>query len=494
MFRTIYGKIATVLLGLFFVIGLLYILLTLFTTKLYIQEGGQRLHRNLAKYLVSKKFFIQEGKVNKNALKESFEILMNINPNVELYLLDPSGNILAYSAPSGRVKRKQISIEPLNRFLNETDSLPIAGDDPRDPNRQKVFSVSPIPLKGSIEGYLYIILGGEAYDSVVHMLQKSYILRLSAWVGMGSLLFVFMAGLFLFQLITRRLQSLSAVMETFKQSDFQEQLTLPHHFDTHSGDEIDRLGIIFTQMSNRIIKQVNKIRQADSLRRELVSNVSHDLRTPLTSLQGYLETLLLKGKEMAPQEQRRYLTSAIKHSERLKKLVSELFELAKLDSEETQINAEPFHLGELVQNILQKFQLIAEKKKIRLQAKFPEDLPFVYADIGLIERAIQNLIDNALRYTQEGGNVDTVLIPEETKIAVQIVDNGYGISNEDIPYIFSRFYRVKEHDQEDFDSAGLGLAITKRIIELHGSSIEVLSELNTGTTFTFHLPVYRTES
>jgi signal transduction histidine kinase len=493
MFKTLYGKIAAVLFTLFLVIGILYVSLTIYTTRLYIQEGAQRLNFNLADYLVSQMFFIKEGEVNEDALKKSFDMLMGINPGIELYLLDPEGNILAYSDPSGKARSKSVSVKPLKRFLSAKSTLPILGDDPRDSERKKVFSVAPVPKNGPLEGYLYVILGGEEYDSIANMLRESYILRLSTGIVIANLLFVLVMGLFVFNLLTRRLKRLSYAMENFKQSDFHEPAALPYKANSRSGDEINQLGVIFSQMSHCIIEQMNSIREADRLRRELMGNISHDLRTPLSSLHGYLETLLMKGKELSHEEQQKYLKITLHQSEKLGKLVSELFELAKLDSKEMSLKLEPFHPGELVQDILHKYQLDALKKRITVQAVLPEHLPFVYADIGLIERAIDNLMDNALRYTDEGGNVTVTLVPDGSKVTVKVTNTGRGISPEDIPFIFDRFYRKKAHAKEAGESAGLGLAITKRILDLHGSSIEVESELNASTTFIFALPVYRAE-
>ncbi len=492
MLKTLYGKIVLILSGLFLIIGLLYILLTLFTTRLYIQEGAQRLNHDLAKYLVSQMFFIEKGKINESALRQSFDMLMKINHNIEVYLLDPNGNILSYSAPEGKVKRKSVSLTPVKHFMKEGATLPILGDDPRDSRGQKVFSASTIPLEGPLEGYLYIILGSEEYDSIAQMLRGNYMLRLSTGVAVSGLVFVFVTGLFLFRYLTGRLRGLALVMNSFKQSDFHEPIALSHLLNKGGGDEIDRLGIIFEEMSHRIIKQINEIRQVDAHRRELVTNVSHDLRTPLASLQGYIETLLLKGGDNFTRDQRLYLETALKHSKRLTKLVSELFELAKLDARQMEVHFEPFHPGELVQDIANKFQFLAEKKKVSIETDFSESLPFVFADIGLIEGALQNLIDNAIRHTQEGGTVSIFLSPEETGIRVQVRDNGCGISRDDIPYVFDRFYRAKGGNHSG--STGLGLAITKGIIELHGSHIEVESMLNAGTTFTFLLPYYKSES
>ena len=259
MLKTLYGKITAILLSLFLAIGLLYLLLILFTTRLTLQEGAQRLNRNLAAYLVSQKFFIQEGTVNEAALKESFDMLMEINPAIEVYLLDPNGSVLAYSAPPGKVKSRRVALDPIRRFLSGSEQLPILGDDPRNPGQRKVFSASTIPRSGPTEGYLYIILGGEEFDSVVSMLQKSYLFRLSTGIVTAGLLFVFLAGLFLFAYLTKRLQRLSAEVESFQHNGFREHIVSPQQSAFHAGDEIDRLGKMFAQMSDRIIHQMNDI-------------------------------------------------------------------------------------------------------------------------------------------------------------------------------------------------------------------------------------------
>jgi signal transduction histidine kinase len=492
MFKTLYGKIALILFVLFLALGLLNIFQTLLTTKLYIQEVNQRLHRDLSDFLASERVYIHDGQVNIGALKESFKNLMHINPNIELYLLDPKGKILAFAAPPGKVKRDTVNIAPVKKFLSGTVSFPMLGDDPRDPDRKKIFTVSPIPKQGTVEGYLYIILGGEEYDSIVNRLERSYILRLSTWIAVGALLFVFLTGLFLFNLLTRRIKNLSAALDTFKKSDFSKPIELPVSFPRSSGDEIARLGEVASQMSDRIIDQMKTIKNVDSLRREMISNISHDLRNPLSSLRGHLETLLMKGEDLTKEDQEKYLRIAMQQSERLGRLIADLYELATLDSPEIELESEPFHLGELVQDILQKYKLMVEKKGVDLKAEFPKDLPLVKADIALIERAIQNLIDNSLSYSTPGGAIKLIITPKESNISIQVVDDGKGISQEDIPHIFNRFYKGKrKKSEEDDDSTGLGLAITKRILELHGSSIEVQSEPDKLTAFTFYLPVYK---
>ena len=283
-------------------------------------------------------------------------------------------------------------------------------------------------------------------------------------------------------------------METFRQSDFSEPPDLLSQFRTGSRNEIDRLGTIFTHMADRIVHQIKELREADALRRELVANIAHDLRTPLTSLQGYLETLLIKEGGLTPEEHQNYLTIAIKRSEQLGKLVSELFELAKLDSPDVQVSFEPFSLGELIQDVLQKFQLVAEKKKITLHTNAAGSLPLALADIGLCERVLENLIENAVRYTGEDGSISVSAVPKDERMEVGVSDTGSGIRPEDITQLFDRPSRLKRERSKGSESAGLGLVIVKRILELHGSDIQVNSTVNVGTSFTFTLPVYKAQS
>ena len=495
MFTTLYGKLASVFIGLFCLLGAGAIVLSLYTTGLYFQEVNQKLNQTLAERIVSEKILMQDGQVNEAAIKEIFHQLMVINPSIEVYLLDATGTILNYSAPPAKVKRPRVSLDPLTRFVSGAQDFPILGDDPRDHHRQKIFSAFPIEtLDGSIQGYLYVILGGEEFDSVAQMLEGSYILRVGTWAVVAIVLFALLTGLFTLRLLTRRIRTLAVAMETFKRSDFSEPSALvsPSHVQPgriQQRDEIDELGQIFSDMADRIHQQIQQLKRTDQLRRELIANVSHDLRTPLTSLQGYLETLSLKEGTLSAEEQRAYLGIAIAHSQQLGHLIAELFELTKLNSQEMRPHLEPFALGELVQDVVQTLTLVAEKRHVHLDMHGPADLPCVSGDIGLIERVLENLIENAIRYTPAGGTVTVSLQLQHERVMTQISDTGCGIPADDLPHIFDRYYRVGKNQQGRATGAGLGLAITKRILELHGSSIAVQSVVDTGTTFSFHLPV-----
>jgi len=491
VFKTLYGKLSAVLLLLFFGIGILFVLLTLFTTRVHLQEMTQKLNRSLAKHIASETPLIENGRVKEGAIGQTFHMLMAVHPGIEVYLLDKEGGILAYSAPPGKVKRERVSLSPLKKFLNETEGLPILGDDPRNPERRKIFSVAPVPPEGPVEGYLYVILSGEEVDTVSRMLQGSYILRLSTFAAAGGVLFAFLTGLLLFYRLTYRHRRLAKAVEEFQQSGFSDDPKFFGRFDEGKGDEIELLGAAFRQMADRIAQQIRDLRQADHLRRELVTHVSHDLRTPLTSLQGYLETLSLKEGGLSPEERKEYLRTALGHCRRLSTLVSELFELATLDSPDVAIRKERFSLGDLAQDVLQKFRLDAEEKKIRLSMRIAEGIPFAFADIGLIERVLQNLIGNALRHTPEGGEIALEADGKEAGVTVRVTDTGCGIPHERLSRLLDPVAGRYADAGKDGEGAGFGLVIARRILELHGSDLSAESAVGAGSTFEFTLPAVR---
>ncbi len=484
MVRTLYAKLSLVLVLLLAVIGLVYVFLSLSSAHYYLQEVDQRLGHDLAKNLVSDRKLVEAGRINQSAMKKTFMEYMVINPSIEIYLLDLKGKILSYSAEPGKVKRNTVSLEPIRAFLGGQTPYPILGDDPRSHDRRKVFSVTVVPSLENPQGYLYVVLRGERYDTVEDFIKDSYAWRLSGWALASALLAGLLAGLILFHLLTRRLNRLAAVMDRFRQNGFTR--LEPHIPGAGQNDEIGRLGLAFDQMAQRMVEQLEAVKNLDQSRRELIANVSHDLRTPMAILHGYLETLKLKSNELDGAERDRYLTAALRNSERLSHLVAELFELAKLEAPETKPIRETFHPAELAQDIVQKFQIKADQQHVSLDLDAEKNLPFVDADIGLIARTLENLIGNALRFTPAGGHIYLKMMAESDSVQIQVKDTGCGIPAADLPHIFERFYRGNR--QQDSNHGGLGLAIAKRILDIHGSTIHVDSTPGNGATFTFCLP------
>ncbi len=485
---SLYPRLALGLVVLVMLLGAVSLAILLHAGRLYQQELNQQLNRTLAANLIAEnKLQVENGRFDPAALEPIFHTYMVVNPAIEVYLLDADGRILAFSAPTEKVRRDHVDLAPVRTFLQVGDRLPITGDDPRDSAGRKVFSAAPIGPADRPQGYLYVVLAGEQLDSAAAMLRDSYILRAALYVVVGAALFGVLAGLWVLFRITRPLRRLDRAMRAFALDDFTHLPPLAE-FDTNSQDELGRLGRTFKRMAEHIASQVGTLKETDALRRELVANVSHDLRTPIASLQGYLETLLMKADSLSADERNQYLHIAMRHSERLGTLVAELFELAKLESGHTQLHCEAFAPGELVQDVVLKYQLPAREAGINIEAEIPSNLPFVNADIALIERVVENLLDNAVRHTPAGGSVKVTLAPDAGRVKVEVADTGDGIPAAELPRLFDRFYQVKKSQREVGDGVGLGLAIVKRILELHAVSIAVSSTLRAGTRFDFSLP------
>ncbi len=491
--NTLYAKLALALLLLLLLVGIGIVYLVSYTSQLYQQEVNQRLNASMTKNIVKETELFKSGEINQQALKEMFHRLMVHNPAIEVYLLDAQGNILADAAPENRVKRDRINLLPLKQFLSGARNYPLLGDDPRALDKQKIFSVAEVKIGDSRKAYLYAILGGEDYDSVASMLQGSYILRMGMAGLFLSLLIALVFGLLIFGILTHRLSRLSEKMDKYAQFNISsvDNNAALQQSDTvlQSGDEVERLSRSFKSMAARIDSAVDELRQVDAKRRELIASVSHDLRTPLASMTGYLETLLLKDDRLDEEERRRYIQIAYSHSKDLGQLVAELFELARLDSVETLLNIEPFSLAELLQDVAQKYQLAAAEHHITLRTELGKHSPFAYGDIGLIQRVLENLLENALRHTPANGVITLALVPGNNNITVRLVDTGCGIKPDELPHIFDRFYRVQKSRGDSRQHAGLGLAIVKRIVALHGGTIDAQSTVNQGTSFSFSMPI-----
>jgi signal transduction histidine kinase len=302
----------------------------------------------------------------------------------------------------------------------------------------------------------------------------------------GSLLFAIVAGLIIFRVLTQRLRNLVDVVRIYREKSFQGRVLLQSP-TPNSLDEIDELTAAIIEMSERIEQQFTAIKAVDNTRRELIANVSHDLRTPLASMQGYLETILVKEQKLSQQEQRQYLQIAYKQSCRLNQLISELFELSKLESDSVELDWQAFPLMELIQDLIQDCELEAKERGITLAAHCDDMNICVCGDIALIHRALDNLLQNALRHCSDGGEINFTIQSEDKKVWLEVADNGDGIAPQDIPYIFDRFYRPATEVAKT--GGGLGLAIVKRIIELHLSEVAVISEEHKGAAFKFWLPL-----
>lgn len=480
-----YGRLALTLFVLLTAVGLGMLAVTHHFNSRYQQEATQKLNRDLAKHIVSETMLIREGKVDKQALKEIFHMMMVINPSIELYVLGVDGKLLGYSAPPEKLQSMSIDMAPIREFLSEASGPIVLGDNPRNTQGRKIFSAAPIPGAQGVQGYLYIILASDEAANLVQGLEQSYVQRASAWTIGLAMLAAFVAGLFVLFRLTCRLRRLTAEVAGFKRKASPESSPpVPP-----SSDEIAQLQDSFHEMARRIEAQIQEMRQADGLRRERVAQMSHDLRSSLTSLHGYLETLKLKADRLSQSEHQVFLDTALRHSERLARLISDFFELAKLEHRDVVPARERFSLVELIQDVVLKFQPLADARGVHLEWNAGGGAYQVEADIGMIERVLSNLIANALKFTLAGGRVSVRIERETGEVKVFIADTGVGIAPKDLSALLGDTSSPVIHRDAHPDSSGLGLAIVKQVLALHGARLWGESVVDQGTTFSFALPV-----
>jgi two-component system OmpR family sensor kinase len=473
MTSTLYGRLVALLLGFTVIIAALFLFAIRYSDQARNQEINQILYLNLASRILEPEIKDRDGVVDAVTAQRVAERIQIVNPRIDTYLLDAGGNIIAAPGQDSAVGGK-VSLAPLKRLMAGSASMPILGEDPAYPQLQRVFSVASVPLADGTDGYLYLIIRGRSGDTLAQRVASSYVLQVTL-----------AAAAFIVKIIMRPLRQLGTFVERFRQSGFAEQPESAR-IAARRGDEIGQLADTFNRMAERMLTQMEAMKRADATRRELIANISHDLRTPLSSLQGYLETLQVRQAVLTTAEKEAYLQTALRHTEQLSQLVAKLFELAKLDSEQATVFPEPFVLEDLVQDVIQEFELAIRQKGVRLETRAAVDLPLVHGDIGLIERVLRNLLENALRYTEAGGTIGIAVVGAPQACRVEVWDTGAGIEPADLPRIFDRFYRGEKSRGDAATHAGLGLAIVKRIVDLHGGTIEASSRPGM-TVFSFTL-------
>ena len=238
-----------------------------------------------------------------------------------------------------------------------------------------------------------------------------------------------------------------------------------------------------------IIHDVTSRYELDESRREFVSNVSHELKTPLTSIMAFTETIL-SDPEMEQEQREDFLGIVLSESERMDRIVSDLLVLSRLDNKRTSWNIETFDLKQSIRRLCEVMRGQLGEHKHRITFGSVRVLPPITADKQRIEQVILNILSNAIKYTPDGGQIDIRLTPLPKKfVRVEIADNGIGIPEEDVSHLFERFYRVEKSRTQDAGGTGLGLAIAKELVEAHGGHISITSRLGEGTTVTIDLPV-----
>ncbi len=469
--------------------GISYVGITGYFANKHNQETTQRLNADVANHVIAEKFqnaspFLEDGSVNKPLFGDLMHDMMAVNRGIEVYLLNDRGEIL-YSVvldPNDKDATKSVSLAPIESFIADKGENFILGDDPRSPEEQKIFSAAPYSVDGR-SGFVYIVLAGKKFQEVSSTLMGQYFARLGLGATLLTTIFAAIIGLLAIWFLTKNLRVITSTVRRFSEGDLTARIENPDSSD------ISIFANSFNEMADTITGNIDKMQSVDLLRRELIANVSHDLRTPLAILKGYIETLQIKRDSLSETEKQEYLQITHDNVDKLSKLINQLFEYSKLEAEQVTPVKEPFSITELSHDLIAKFKVIAEQKQIELKLDNPKENNMVFADVSLVERALQNLIENAIKYTEPKGKVTLSLYKKGKNVEINITDTGTGIPVNEQPFIFDRYKQVDKSAKKQ--GSGLGLAIVKKIMELHDTTITVLSKPKEGSSFIFKLPAYQ---
>jgi signal transduction histidine kinase len=384
---------------------------------------------------------------------------------IGLAVLDSDGGqLLAASEPEAALALINSHTDPTQtttietaegRYLGRVLSLPAAGQE------QRIAALLQIKFTDAFAGYRHMLL-------------------LAAGLLLLGLLATLAGSVVIARNLSRPLRALAGAGERVVSGDFSSTPL------TDRNDELGRLADTFVRAA-QLAGQLVTLQQKDQERRELVASVSHDLRTPLAALHAFLETMQRKADKLPAKDQEHFLNTALRQSEKVSRLAQELFELAKLECDDASLNREAFNMAELLQDVSQKYRLQAEQRGIALKAELRPSLPAVLADIGLIERLLTNLIDNALRHTPAGGTVQLDAWLAGERVAVAVCDTGIGIAPEYLPTLCDWDSPLARRARAN--GGGFGLILVGKIARLHGSRLHIESTLGTGSEFRFDLPL-----
>ena len=446
--------------------------------------------------------------------------LLFFEPNSQLYLLRADGSVIVSTSSVPLPPDYRVQMQPLMDAMGPTPMPYVMGQDPERSGTESTAIIAALPLTSAVirpdqpvTGYLYLVyqlprLTEGRAQALRSTFARPALASVVAVVVLATLLTAWITAA-----VTRPLRRLTEAVAAVE----REGLTAgtagaaltrtPHSFELDAArDEFGQLGSGFRAMLMTLRAQWEALRRLDHFRREGISNLSHDLRSPLTATVACLETLDTRWvADPARASDRQLVEVALRNTRNAARLVQSLGDMAQLDEPEFKLHRERFDAAELLDDIAVRFAARAEKQGVVLVAESADDgLPtFATLDIELFERAVANLVDNALKFCPAGGRITLAARgriesavhgsdrePAQRRVEVSVHDTGPGIPAADIPHLFDRYYQSRQSVEPASAEGGkgLGLAIVKRIAELHGGEVAVSSALGHGTTVTLSLP------
>lgn len=480
---TLTTRLTILLLAVF--LGLCGVLLhhSIRTADRHFQHVTQELSAPIAMYVAENRPPFRDGAFDAGQFDALARTAMILNPSIEVYALDPAGRILAHGESARPLARSRVDLSPLRQFIGRSSERPLLADDPRDAAATRIFSAAAVGPTTRPWGYVYIVLDSSKRQAMTARVWPDHAPTIAAGGIAVILLAGFVVAALLFGRLALPLRSLAREV-----CEFEAQI-LPRQSDARriERDEIARLRLGFQRLRSRITAQVQALRLADASRREWIAHLSHDLRTPLATMQAHLETVLRRDGSASTSERREGLARALLHCTQVRRLLAELFESARLEAPTLELHAECFALGELAQDAALGLGEAAEAKGVRIECAIDAADSTVRADIGLFQRLIDNLLTNALKASQRG----TVVGLGVCRVGRTIV---LTVSNIGEPPTADMIRVFNDAQEPAIGASGLGLRIIAQILRLHGLRSRVGAAADAGILIRIEVPSAADES
>ncbi|WP_351123718.1 HAMP domain-containing sensor histidine kinase [Shewanella sp. T24-MNA-CIBAN-0130] len=442
----------------------------------------QSLHLQLAEHMAHINPLLSQGITSDAALKEAFHDFMLLGPSFEIYTLDPDGKVIAYDAKEEKIKIHRVDTAIIQQFLNG-DNLPVLGTDPRSEDTHKIFSASKLITEDGLHsGYLYVIIGGEDYDSWQTLINaenqpKIWGATIGFWIIFALVLFVILLRYF-----TRPIQKLAQDLTELKNTPMSDKLILPQRY--RGSLEISLLSHHINHLLQEIQLQQQQVKRQQQAKHDFLLHLSHDLKTPLTALLGYIDTWLILPENERDQALIQYAANS---GQTLQQLLAQLLELAALENGQIDAQLQQVNLSELLCDIEQTFTPRAKKLGVQLDFDI-NHASQIYTDPALMRRILNNLVDNALRYTPAGGKIQIINALHNGQQWLTVRDTGAGMHQHEVDALKQLSMTTLSFEaNQSLPQLGVGLAIVRQLLGLLKCRIEIDSQPGVGSEFKIEL-------
>lgn len=474
----IFRRIGILVFCIITILSVFFIIITYLASTYFYKASTQLLNKDVAAHIAKFTSPFETNSIDKKKADSVFYNAMVVNPSIEVYFLNTSGKVMYYQSPDTAIQLKTIPLDDIQKFINSGGEKYITSYDPKHAGVKKTFSAAPVYKHNKLLGYIYVILGSSEYGNAKSMLFGSQVWHLALEAFIIVIMLTILISIYYIRRLQHNYKKILDILEEYKKGNYNVQFALK------DSNEFAPITEAFNRITALLSSNMKRLQRSETERKDFIATISHDLQSPLSVARGYAETMLIQNNSAISSEYKEYIKLIQTKIIQVQKMVVQLTELSKIEEVNFKPRKEPFVLSEIVQETVHTYQLIASEKKVDLKCTQCLYHVWIVADISMMERVIQNLIDNAIKHTLPGGKVQVSIAVQDEKLIFTIENTGEPLSAELIQWINSDGEELSERPSH----SGLGLLIVKKILRLHDASLNACANTNKNI-FSFKIPV-----